>query len=427
MAEPRDVFIVCNNTDTMGGLQRWAHHMARLLSARGHSVTLVGVHHAPEPHDYGPDDAYRVVTLYEEWKSPVLKWRPRTMTARLDLAARRRDHRRTREMRKGADRLTALFAAARPGAVVIAAQIWAMEWVALADTTGLKVIGMSHESYGATRRSSRYGRVREHFAGVDRMLALTPEDADAWARDGMTNADHMPNPLHVSPGRFPTLGERVVVCVGRLSYEKGLDMMLEAWADVAPRHPGWRLRLYGGGPQEDELRERAERAGIAGSVEFRGVTADVEAALAGASIFALPSRDEGLPLSVLESMAYGLPSVAFDCAPGVRELITDGADGTLVPPGDTAAFAAALGRLMDDPAARRTMGARARESVLRFHPDLVLDRWERLFALLHRDPGAIPVQIGRRAQVDGEFPAPLPEGAATGPPARNEEILGVDS
>ncbi|MFG2006122.1 glycosyltransferase [Spirillospora sp. NPDC048911] len=388
MAEPRDVFIVCNNTDAMGGLQQWAHHMAHLLTARGHLVTLVGITRAPEPHDYGLDGSYRVDLLHDEWRPPTLKWRPRTLPQRLNVAAHRRERRRNTELQRGADRLSELFAEARPGAVVIAAQIWAMEWVARADTRGLKVIGMSHESFAATRRSSRYARVKEHFAGVDRMLALTPEDADAWARDGMTNADHMPNPLHASPGRFPTLDEPVVACAGRLSYEKGLDMMLEAWEEMAPRHPGWRLRLYGAGPQEAELRERA---GNTGSVEFRGVTGDIETALTQASIFALPSRDEGFPMSVLESMAYGLPTVAFDCAPGVRELITDGVDGTLVAPGDTGAFAAALGALMEDAALRRAMGARARDSVLRFHPDAVLDRWERLFSLLHRDTAEVPI------------------------------------
>ncbi|GAA2582194.1 glycosyltransferase [Actinomadura fulvescens] len=408
MAEPRDVFIVCNNTDAVGGLQRWAHHLARLLSARGHFVTLVGITRAPEPHDYGPDDSYRVVVLYDRWRPSTLKWRPRTLRQRLNVAAREREHKRTKELRKGAGRLSALFAAARPGAVVICAQIWAMEWVACAETRGLKVIGMSHESYAATRRSSRYGRVKEYFADVDRMLALTPEDADAWARDGMTNADHMPNPLHVSPGRYPTLDAPVVTCIGRLSYEKGLDMMLEAWQEVALRHPEWRLRLYGCGPQEEELRERARNGGMARSVEFRGVTDEIEAALAETSIFALPSRDEGLPMSVLEAMAYGLPTVAFDCAPGVRELITDGEEGALVPPGDTAAFAAALGTLMEDAALRRTMGARARDSVLRFHPDVVLDRWERLFDLLHRDTSGVPAQAGRTHRADSEFPPTLP-------------------
>ncbi|MFI0373467.1 glycosyltransferase [Actinomadura sp. 1N219] len=386
MAAPRDVFIVCNNADDLGGLQRWAHHMARLLAARGDRVTLVGITRGTRPHHHGRDGSYAVEVLHGEWRPPAMAWRPATLRQRLDAASRARDLRRRAAQRRGAARLTELFAAARPGAVVIAAQVWAMEWVRLADTSGLRVVGMSHESYAATRASSRYRRVRENYADADRMLVLTAEDADAWARNGMTNVDYIPNALHVAPDVHPTLDLPVVACVGRLSYEKGVDLMLEAWERVSARHPGWRLHVYGGGPDGERLKAQADAAGLSGSVEFRGVVADVEEALVEASIFALPSRAEGFPMSVLEAMAYGLPTVAFDCAPGVRALLAaEHGGGVLVEPGDTTAFARELDRLIEAPDLRRTLGAEARASVLRFHPDTVLERWDRLFDLLHRD------------------------------------------
>ncbi|MGI8329107.1 glycosyltransferase [Actinomadura scrupuli] len=403
MADSRDVFIVCNNIEEMGGLQRWAHHLAGLLTGRGHHVTLIGITCALDRHDHGRDPGYDRVVLHRQWRAPVMKWRPRSALDRLNLPARSRDLWRTAALRQGAARLTELFRAARPGGVVIAAQVWAMEWVRAADTTGLKVVGMSHESYRATRRSSRYARVREHFAAADRMLALTPEDADAWARAGMSNAGDMPNPLHVSPGRYPTLEEPVVTCVGRLSHEKGVDLALEAWARVSPRHPGWRLRVYGSGPHEARLRRLARSWEISGTVEFHGTTGDIETALAGSSIFALPSRAEGFPMSVLEAMAYGLPTVAFDCAPGVRELLTDGHDGLLVWPGDTVGFATALDRLIGDEGLRRELGGHARVSVRRFDPEPVLDRWEHLFSLLDRRPGGerrVPVTAKALAAAD---------------------------
>lgn len=388
MAAPRDVFIVCNNTDEMGGLQRWAHHMARLLAGRGDRVTLIGITRSAEPCHHGRDGSYAVEVLHREWRPPVIAWRPVKPVQHLNAVARAREWRRAAAQRRGAARLSELFAAARPGSVIIVAQVWAMEWVRLADTAGLRVVAMSHESYGATRRSTRYRRVKEHYADADRMLVLTAEDADAWARDGMTNVDYIPNPLHVTPAVHPVLDLPVVACVGRLSYEKGVDLLLEAWEPISARRPEWRLRIYGSGPDEEELRARA--AGME-SVEFRGVVADVGEALAEASVFALPSRAEGFPMSVLEAMAYGLPTVAFDCAPGVRALIEDDRGGVLVEPGDTAAFAAALDRLIEDPEARRALGAEARASVLRFHPDAVLARWDRLFDLLHRDlPPASP-------------------------------------
>jgi glycosyltransferase involved in cell wall biosynthesis len=372
VADPRDVFIVCNNLEELGGLQRWAHHIALLFTRRGHRVHLVGITHADRAHDYGQNPPYTVTVLHD-----------RQPPNRRGLPSRLR-HRAM--VRQGAARLSALFRTARPGAVVIAAQVWAMEWVARADTGDMPVIGMSHESYAATRRSSRYERVKRHFADADLLLALTEADADAWAFDDLSNAGAMPNPVHVTPGSPSMRTAPVVVRLGRLSFEKGQDMLLEAWAEVAPRHPDWRLRLYGTGPDEDALRRQAVELGVGTSVEFPGPTSDLESALTGASVSALSSREEGFPMSIIEAMAYGLPTVAFDCAPGVRELITDGQDGLVVPPGHVLEFAAALDRLMDDLWLRDSLGEAARESVRRYAPETILDRWERQFALAEKRP-----------------------------------------
>jgi glycosyltransferase involved in cell wall biosynthesis len=122
-------------------------------------------------------------------------------------------------------------------------------------------------------------------------------------------------------------------------------------------------------------------------VEFAGPTSDIETALTGGSIFALSSREEGFPMSIMEAMAHGLPTVAFDCAPGVRELLTDGRDGMVVTPGNTVEFAAALDRLIGDAGLRDALGDAARESVRRYDPAVILGRWERRFALLERGRG----------------------------------------
>ncbi|MEV0406421.1 glycosyltransferase [Actinoallomurus sp. NPDC050550] len=378
MAESRDIFIVCNNHEELGGLQRWAHHVGRLFTERGHRVHIIGVTHAEEVHDYGRDLPYELHTLHETPPPPRK-------------GGRIHELRRLSAQRQGAAKLTALFRAARPGGIVIAAQVWAMEWVALADTAGMPVIGMSHESFAATRGSSRFPRVQRYFADVDRLCVLTTEDADSWARAGMSNADVMPNPLHVTPTAFPDLTVPVIVGLGRLSFEKGQDMLLESWAKITERArtshspnrpPTWRLRLYGSGPEEESLRAKADELGV--TVEMPGTTSDIQGALTNASIYALPSRSEGFPMGILEAMAYGLPVVAFDSAPGVRELITHEVDGILVTPGNVAEFAEALERLMDDPDLRAKMGEAGRQSVQRFSAGVVVDRWERLFSLVYR-------------------------------------------
>ncbi|MFI6980699.1 glycosyltransferase [Embleya sp. NPDC050154] len=379
---PRDIFIVCNNIEELGGLQRWAHHTAGMLQASGHTVHLIGVVHPETVHDYGRDLPYRTSVLHRV--HPPSAWGPRTVRDRLNVGAQRREMLRKASMRQAADRLTALFRAARPGAIVIAPQVWAMEWVALADTSGLRVIGMSHESFEASANSSRARRVRRWFADVDRLLLLTVEDADAWSRDGLNNVDVLPNPLPIRPQTSSERADPLVVGLGRLSFEKGYDLLLEAWVEVARRNPEWRLRLYGSGPEEGRLRAQAAALGLTGTVEFAGQTADVEGALREGSVFVAPSRAEGFPISLMEAMAMGVPSVAFDCAPGVREILTHERNGLLVPRGNTHEFTAALERLIRDRDLRDRLGKQGLEDVTRFAPEAVLERWEQIFDYVYR-------------------------------------------
>ncbi|WP_225846122.1 glycosyltransferase [Streptomyces sp. HPF1205] len=376
----RDIFIVTNSLDELGGVTTWSRQMARLLTERGHRVHMIGITPSHVDHRTSERLPYATTTLYEEHPPPA--WSPRTLTDLANVPARIGRSRRRAGMREKAARMTALFRAAGPGAVVICAQVWAMEWVNLADTSGMLVIGMSHESFAACRASSRFERVQRHYKDCDRFLTLTREDADLWARQGMNNAGFMPNALPWVPRSTSPRSEKAVAAVARLSQEKGIDMLLDAWAVAVADHPGWVLRIHGAGEDEKLLKRQAARLELDGSVEWAGRTDDVPGALRAASVFALPSRAEGFPLTLLEAMATGLPCVAFDVAPGVREIIADGEDGFLAAPGNIHAFAGKLALLMGDQRLRDTMGERAAVSVKRYTTDKIVRRWEDLFDFL---------------------------------------------
>ncbi|MEV6654605.1 glycosyltransferase [Streptomyces sp. NPDC051219] len=378
----RDVFILSNSTDELGGVTVWTHQMARLFRSNGHRVHVIGIHEA-EPGQSLPVPAdYPVTALYPA--HPPTPWVPRTLRDRCDPAARRREAGRAAAKRRAVTRLTGLFRTARPGAVLIVTQVWAMEWVREADTCGMTVIGMSHESYAYSRACHRYRWIRNNYASVDRWLVLTQEDADTWIGDGMNNVGSMPNALPRLPEVPSPRTERVVASIGRFSDQKGIDLLLETWAQVAPQRPDWLLRLYGAGEDERDLRAQCTSLGLNGSVQWMGRTGDVAGALAGSSVFVQSSRGEGFPLALMEAMASAVPCAAFDCAPGVREIVRDGEDGLLAPAGDTEALAGRLLRLTGNPRLRDRMGERARVNVQRFAEPEVLDRWEELFALLER-------------------------------------------
>ncbi|MFE2878754.1 glycosyltransferase [Streptomyces roseus] len=380
----RDIFIVSNSVDELGGVTTWSHQMARLFTDRGHRVHIVGIAPvAEEIRQKLPQDLpYATTTLYEA--HPPKARRLRGIKGRLNAPERRRQAARRAQMRAKAEKLNELLRAAAPGAVVIVTQVWAMEWVALADTKGLSVIGMSHESFEASQKSTRGERVRRHYPEVDRLLVLTPEDADLWIRAGMENVDSMPNPLPFMPDSPAPRTGKVVASVGRLAFEKGMDLLLDAWADASPHHPDWVLRIYGAGVEEPALRAHAAALGLTDSVEWMGSTDDVLGALHGASVFAQASRAEGFPITLLEAMAAGVPVAAFDCAPGVREIVEHGEDGLLARLGNTMELAGHLDVLMADRELRDRLGDNAFRNVRRYSSSEITDRWEELFAFLER-------------------------------------------
>jgi glycosyltransferase involved in cell wall biosynthesis len=379
-AEGREIIFVSNAVNELGGVTTWSHQMARLFAGRGHRVHVVGITPPSVPHELPADLPYRTTTLYDVHPPQIPA--PRGIIGRLNVPAQRRRTARTREMRRQAEKLTRLFREAGPETMVIVTQVWAMEWVALADTSAVTVIGMTHESYETCRQSSRFGRVKRFYRDADRMLALTREDADLWTRQRLDNVGFMPNPLPFDPDGPSRRTGKYVLSIGRLHEEKGTDLLLDAWSLTAPEHPGWTLRIYGSGSDEPALREQCTALGLDGSVEWMGRTDDVEGALREGSVFALASRGEGFPLSLMEAMAMGVPCVSFDVAPGIREIIRDGEDGLLAPPGNTQVFARRLGDLIGDQEYRDRLGEAARENIQRYRTEEIVERWESLFTLL---------------------------------------------
>ena len=155
--------------------------------------------------------------------------------------------------------------------------------------------------------------------------------------------------------------EGVVVFAGRLAYQKGLDVLLSAWANLL-RNRRARLLILGDGPLRARLEARARSLGLAASVIFAGYRTNVPAIVRTCDVFVLSSRFEGLPVAVAEAMAVGVPVVA-SAVGGVPEIVTPEVTGLLVPPEDPHALSAALSRILDDEDLRRRLSEAARARV----------------------------------------------------------------
>lgn len=206
-----------------------------------------------------------------------------------------------------------------------------------------------------------------------------------WASQAVPRAkvEVIPNAVRAfaqanSPRPEPMPDGRVIVAMGRLSEEKGFDLLLRAFAEAKLTDDGWSLVILGEGPKRSALSAQAEHLGIASRVTFPGRTREPEAWLRHADIFALSSRYEGFPNVLVEAMQCGAASVAFECDSGPSAIIRHGIDGLLVPDKDVHAMSAALKCLAGDAPLRACLGSAARGIAERFSREAVYGQWLKL-------------------------------------------------
>lgn len=203
----------------------------------------------------------------------------------------------------------------------------------------------------------------------------------------------IPNPVpELAPGAAgalePARARRSIVAMGRLERQKGFDLLLRAFASIAPTRPEWDLTILGEGSERGALAAAISRLGLSGRIALPGREPDAAGALRRADLFVLPSRYEGFPNALCEAMACGLPVIAFDCPSGPADIVRDGVDGRLVPAEDVDALAAALHELTGDAALRGAFGARAIEVATRFSLERIAAIWERVL-----EDGASPAAV----------------------------------
>ena len=252
-----------------------------------------------------------------------------------------------------------------------------------------KIVCWEHFNLGTSHGSLVRGWARWAASRwSDCIVVLTKRDANSWQNRYklIARVQSIANPVTSFPEQSlvscATLqGSPVVLAVGRLTFEKGFDLLLRAWAQLASLRGNWNLRIVGDGKEKARLCELAEELNVRDSVFFVGQVKNVSLEYRKASIYVLSSRWEGLPMSLLEAQHFGLPSLAFDCPTGPREVLVGGG-GLLVPPGDIHGLAASLVRMMTNPDLRVQLSHAAVENSRRFSRESVIRDWELLLSAL---------------------------------------------
>lgn len=301
-------------------------------------------------------------------------------------------YRRSRQ--RMARQLRNLLAMLRPDAVVVTVYSFSVLDVIIRESVGVgaRVVLESHTDSSTVLMAHKYGYQRMlrslmhvwdrhilHSVSLCRcVVCLTPEDARFWeAYNGKVSV--IPNMVSTQKASEADYDSRRVIAVGRYSYEKGYDLLLDIWSKVSAQCSGWHLHIFGDGDRT-QVEDKVQQLGLSECVHAHGSVPDIASEYARSSICLVTSRYEGFSLVLAEAMSCGLPAVAFDCPHGPRHIITEGKDGFLIPMGDIDAFARQLMSLMNETALRQRMGEAAGESATaRFSMEGVMAQWKRLF------------------------------------------------
>jgi glycosyltransferase involved in cell wall biosynthesis len=252
------------------------------------------------------------------------------------------------------------------------------------------------------------GSLRGRYCGIGSLMTAALKKADAFVAttseieerllaDGFPSSRIRRIPNFIDDSLFHPVPEKekqekkkrllhgtgqIAVYSGRFIACKAIDVLLNAWSTSVREYPGARLVLLGTGPLAGEMKALAGRLGLGETVLFAGQVNNVADYLKAADLFVLPSLQEGMPNTLLEAMACGLPAVATRIG-GVVDIIRDGENGLLVDPCDAAGMAAAITRLLGDPELTRRISSSALGTITdSYRLDRIVRRYTELLSTL---------------------------------------------
>ena len=237
-------------------------------------------------------------------------------------------------------------------------------------------------------------RIRQYFLKLrlvnaikqfDKIVVMTENEKKEWNLPDKVVC--IPNMIIHNPSKSSNNNHihKRVISVGRYAYQKGFDMLLEAWKIVECYHPDWHLDIYGshdGGNGEFVQLQKQKDSLELQNISLHESTTDIYSAYMESDIYVMSSRFESFGLVLVEAMSCGLPIISFDCLYGPISIIKDGITGKLIPKGDVRKLADAICWMIEHPEERLRMGRNGKKESETYLPEKIITLWHDFYKSL---------------------------------------------
>ena len=236
-------------------------------------------------------------------------------------------------------------------------------------------IGWEHNYHNNNQKY--INKILNSIKNLDYFVLVSKELKEFYETKTNTKCVYIPNSLDYFPSKYPSLEKKNIISVGRLSYEKGYDDLIDVFNLVHTKYPDWTLNIIGDGNEHDKIVSKIKNYNLENSIKLHGYQDKdyINKELYNSSIYVLPSRSESFGIVILEAFSYGIPCVAFTRASGARELIQDGWDGFLISNNDKEFMAKRICELIRDINRRVIMGKHALDKSFDYDINKIKNEW----------------------------------------------------
>ena len=220
-------------------------------------------------------------------------------------------------------------------------------------------------------------RLVRQLKRLDKFVVLTEQDKQSWTE--LSNVYVIPNPLPSIPQTVSLLTEKRVIAAGRYTYQKGFDLLLQAWSRVEKECQDWQLAIFGPGDKTSYIKQMHDLKIDDARCVLHDAVENIGAEYNDSSIFVFSSRFEGFGMVLLEAMSHGLASISFDCPCGPKDIVDNGKNGILVENGNVQQLAEGIIRLIKNKELRESIAHAATEKARQYDISIIGQQWEELF------------------------------------------------